>query len=156
MLLGLTIKIPEPENYSEVVVYDVNNGLPFPEESFDNTIASEFVEHIENPSFFVRECFRILKPNGRLIITLPNSLYFRRILKGYMFGLDLSINADHISELTSNSIINILNKNKFRIIEVRGIHFETPILSRWFSFARDISCKNPILSKSIVYVADKK
>ncbi len=58
------VKISKPENYSEVVVYDVNNGLPFPEESFDNIIASEFVEHIENPSFLLRECHRVLVWGG--------------------------------------------------------------------------------------------
>ncbi|GBD91490.1 putative S-adenosylmethionine-dependent methyltransferase/MSMEI_2290 [bacterium BMS3Abin04] len=45
--------------------------LPFKNESIETVIASEIIEHIVNPSEFVKELFRVVKPGGSLIITTP-------------------------------------------------------------------------------------
>lgn len=39
---------------------------------FDGVVASEIIEHLENPRHFAREIFECLRPGGRLIITTPN------------------------------------------------------------------------------------
>ncbi|MDR2701932.1 MAG: class I SAM-dependent methyltransferase [Spirochaetaceae bacterium] len=44
----------------------------FPAHSFDAVLASHLIEHLNDPANFVREAWRILKPNGRLYITTPN------------------------------------------------------------------------------------
>jgi SAM-dependent methyltransferase len=41
-------------------------------EPFGNIIASEIIEHLENPRHFARECHRLLIPGGRMILTTPN------------------------------------------------------------------------------------
>ncbi|MBK7106388.1 MAG: class I SAM-dependent methyltransferase [Ignavibacteriae bacterium] len=45
--------------------------LPFMENSFNIVIASEIIEHVLNPVEFVNELFRVVKQNGKLIITTP-------------------------------------------------------------------------------------
>jgi 2-polyprenyl-3-methyl-5-hydroxy-6-metoxy-1,4-benzoquinol methylase len=40
--------------------------------SFQAIIASEIIEHLENPRNFARQCFSILEPGGRMILTTPN------------------------------------------------------------------------------------
>ncbi len=42
------------------------------EAKFDAVVAIEIIEHLENPFRFVRECSKLLKPGGHLIITTPN------------------------------------------------------------------------------------
>lgn len=42
------------------------------ENIFDSIIATEIIEHIENPRHFARECFKLLKPSGKLILSTPN------------------------------------------------------------------------------------
>ena len=47
----------------------------FPSEmggTFDAITATEIIEHLENPRHFARQCFKILKPGGTLIISTPN------------------------------------------------------------------------------------
>lgn len=41
-------------------------------ERFSAIIASEIIEHLENPRHFARECFKLLAPGGRMILTTPN------------------------------------------------------------------------------------
>lgn len=43
--------------------------LPFADASQDFVVAPSLIEHLENPFFFIRECERVLKPGGRLVIT---------------------------------------------------------------------------------------
>ena len=39
---------------------------------FQAIVASEIIEHLENPRHFARECFKILEPGGRMILSTPN------------------------------------------------------------------------------------
>jgi ubiquinone/menaquinone biosynthesis C-methylase UbiE len=45
--------------------------LPFNDNSFECVIASEIIEHVVDPSGFVKELFRVVKKGGSLIITIP-------------------------------------------------------------------------------------
>lgn len=42
------------------------------EQGFDAIMASEIIEHLENPRNFTRECFSLLKPGGTLVLSTPN------------------------------------------------------------------------------------
>lgn len=52
--------------------------LPIKESSLDVVIASEIMEHVPNPTDFVSSLYKVLKPDGKLIITTP---YNEKILK---------------------------------------------------------------------------
>jgi len=49
------------------------SSLPFPDSSFDVVVSFETVEHIKEYQIFIRECRRVLTPNGILICSTPNS-----------------------------------------------------------------------------------
>jgi len=46
---------------------------PFKNNSFDTIVAGEIIEHLKEPCRFLKEIKRILKKNGKLILTTPNS-----------------------------------------------------------------------------------
>ena len=48
-------------------------SLPFQDSSFDVVVSFETVEHIKEYRTFIRECRRVLTPNGILICSTPNS-----------------------------------------------------------------------------------
>lgn len=39
---------------------------------FDAILAMEIIEHLENPRHFFRECFKLIIPGGKLIVSTPN------------------------------------------------------------------------------------
>jgi 2-polyprenyl-3-methyl-5-hydroxy-6-metoxy-1,4-benzoquinol methylase len=51
---------------------DMNAALPFPDGAFDAVICIDGIEHLERPFDFVRECHRVLRPGGVLIVSTPN------------------------------------------------------------------------------------
>jgi SAM-dependent methyltransferase len=46
-------------------------NLPFPNEKFDLVIHCEVLEHIHNDRKVVSELYRVLRPNGRLVLSVP-------------------------------------------------------------------------------------
>jgi ubiquinone/menaquinone biosynthesis C-methylase UbiE len=46
--------------------------LPFGDASFDVVTAFQFIEHIGARKEFLRECLRVLRPGGKLLVTTPN------------------------------------------------------------------------------------
>lgn len=47
--------------------------LPFPDDTFDNIISFEALEHTPNPSLFIAEASRVLKRGGEILMTTPNT-----------------------------------------------------------------------------------
>ena len=52
-------------------IHDLNKNFPFPDGSFDLVLGTEIIEHLENPWHFIRECKRVVKTDGDIIITSP-------------------------------------------------------------------------------------
>ncbi len=63
---------------------DLNQTIDIPPNSFDSISAIEIIEHLENPRHVFRELYRVLKPNGHLVLTTPNNESMRSILS-YIF-----------------------------------------------------------------------
>jgi SAM-dependent methyltransferase len=66
---------------------DLNQSLPLPSQSFDYITCIEGLEHLENPFNAIREFGRLLKPEGKLYLSLPNYLNIERRLKFLITGL---------------------------------------------------------------------
>jgi SAM-dependent methyltransferase len=76
-------------------VKDASHSLPYPDNAFDTLICWETMEHFNfNPTKFVRELFRVLKPGGRAFITVPNRASFQAFV-GLIFGRGELESIDH-------------------------------------------------------------
>jgi predicted SAM-dependent methyltransferase len=61
-------------NHASVVYLDTTKRFPFDDNTFDYIIAEHMIEHIEYQAaqFMLRECFRVLKPGGRVRFATPD------------------------------------------------------------------------------------
>ena len=79
-----------PENFEPteipVVRGDLRERFPFEDNSFDYATFVEGPEHAENPFRAFQEFARVLKPGGRLIVTLPNYTNIQSRLRYLFFG----------------------------------------------------------------------
>lgn len=55
----------------EIDVYYDGAVFPFPNDSFDNIVCSQVLEHVFKPQSFLTEINRVLKPGGHLLLTIP-------------------------------------------------------------------------------------
>ncbi|WP_022752760.1 class I SAM-dependent methyltransferase [Butyrivibrio fibrisolvens] len=69
------------------IISDIIN-IPVDEESFDAILCTEVFEHIAKPDLAVREFSRILKNNGKLILTAPFASYTHMAPYHFCTGFD--------------------------------------------------------------------
>ena len=79
---GITISEEEKaiaaEVMREVYVYNIENGLPVKADAvYDVVICSHVLEHICYPQQLMNDIYRALKPNGTLIVALPNIMHYQ-------------------------------------------------------------------------------
>lgn len=90
-------------------------ALPVRSESVDVLATLQVIEHVWNHPEFVRECRRVLRPGGRLLVTTPNRLTFSP-------GRDEPVNPFHTVEFTASELVELLVRCGFEIDEVAGLH----------------------------------
>jgi SAM-dependent methyltransferase len=120
--------------HDKVAFRQVNLNTAFDDafkgEKFDAIVASEILEHIENPRHVLRRCAALLKPGGTVLITTPNiesSFSIAMRLRTGCFSLfdDAYYRRDgHITPITSTLLKQALAEAGFalRRFETAGGH----------------------------------
>ena len=65
---------------------DCNAPLPFCAGAFDAVLSREGIEHFEGQAGFVRECARVLRPGGRIVLTTPNVMHLSARVSAMLTG----------------------------------------------------------------------
>lgn len=69
-----------------VEIGDLNQSLPYADNSFDYLICLEGMEHTENPSNAIREFQKILEKGGKIFISTPNILNIEHKIRFFFTG----------------------------------------------------------------------
>jgi predicted SAM-dependent methyltransferase len=61
-------------SHKSLVYMDATNQFPFDNNTFDYILAEHMIEHITyaGAQFMLRECFRVMKPGGRIRVATPD------------------------------------------------------------------------------------
>jgi predicted SAM-dependent methyltransferase len=70
-----------------VIVHDLNQGIPFPDGSFEVVYHSHLLEHFprERAPYFLKECYRVLQPRGIIRVVVPD---LEQIARTYLEALE--------------------------------------------------------------------
>lgn len=88
---GIEIHSADIENIMQVdnphfMNADMNQALPYKDSFFDAIVCIDGIEHIERPFDFIRECYRVLKNGGVLIVSTPNIHSLRSRWRWFLTG----------------------------------------------------------------------
>ncbi len=155
------------ENGINAIVGDVEEGLNFPNETFDAVIACEVIEHLFDTDFFIQEMKRVIKKGGYLFISTPNLASLknriRLIFGGYPQYSEYNIGkntAGHIRNYTPKTIILQLKEHDFEIIKLTSPNIIFPMTKNFPRFIKKIAlCLGdifPTIGSHIIVVAKKK
>ena len=96
---------------------DLNERLPAPDASFDFVVAAEVIEHLENPRAVIREIFRLLRPQGRVLLSTPNNESLRSLLalllRGHFVAFGRTSYPAHITALLRMDLERALDEAGF-------------------------------------------
>jgi 2-polyprenyl-3-methyl-5-hydroxy-6-metoxy-1,4-benzoquinol methylase len=119
------IQIP-PAQFSLV---NMDEKLPYDDATFDAVVCIDGIEHIERPFDFIRECQRIIRKGGVLIISTPNlsalRSRWRYLLTGFHQGEKSPLDECHYTPLHHLTLVSFpelryrLHANGFRVASVR-------------------------------------
>jgi len=92
-----------PDEKSAEVFYD-GQKIPFGDNTFDSVLASEVFEHVFNPDQVLLELNRVLKKDGKILITVPFAWFEHEIPYDY-------------ARYSSFGLRHLLEKNGFKVIK---------------------------------------
>src|SRR5262249_49601921 len=95
----------------ELRLADLNGRFPFEDATADLVVSAETIEHLENPSAFLREVARIAKSGAFVVVTTPNQLSLLSkaclLLKDRFAGFQAVQYPAHITALLESDLLLI-------------------------------------------------
>lgn len=110
-----------------LAAWDITRPLPFPDATFDAALFLDVIEHLEPRVAVLREIRRVLRPDGRLLLSAPHreTSWRRRLRAAGRFAYS---DADHKVEYSRESLLNELASGGFApAAPVMPVVYDTPL-----------------------------
>lgn len=88
--------------------------LPLSDGQVDAVVSLQVIEHLWDQAGFVRECARVLRPSGQLMVSTPNRITFSP-------GRDTPLNPFHTRELNAGELTQLLVAGGFSQVSMSGV-----------------------------------
>ncbi len=153
---GIDIIANPSAGYKETHIVDLNtDSFPFPNAMFDTVIIGCTLAHVSNPLAVLIEANRVLKPQGRLIISSPNPHYYWEIVLNVFYHffkrrVAHSKTEEHFYSFSRFDMRTICARAGFEIVDELGYLFA--LVKTPFRFN---PIRHPGIAYEIVYVCQK-
>lgn len=98
-----------------------NHNFPSPDNYFDIVFSKSTIEHVYNTDNFLSECYRVLKPNGKIIILTPDWESQHK---------DFYHDYTHVKPFTYRGLRDVLLIHNFKNVKVEKF-YQLPILWKY-------------------------
>lgn len=116
--------------------------LPFRDDAFDVLLFLEVLEHVYQPERMFKEFTRVLRPEGKLILTTPNAWSWNRMARFWLCGSMKTRTQrqvyrgylaapDHVRFYEPLSLMNVLYDHEFETQSLVTKNHSIPFLSRF-------------------------
>ena len=118
------VDVYRAKNYVDKGDFSIADGrhIPYRSDTFDYVVCSEVLEHLpaDMGDRVMEECYRVLKPFGRAIFTVPNGS-----------GIAGRAHHQHLRQFTFKSLVSLLDSTGFQIIDGKKVGLYIPFVSRF-------------------------
>jgi len=108
------VKVAREERGYDVDLFDVTGQMPFDDNSFDAVTALDVIEHNEDDVAILTDSYRVLKPGGHMIITVPAFMW--------LWSHNDDINA-HVRRYTAQELKQKLTQTGFEVSRITYNNF---------------------------------
>lgn len=125
-------KITNHRLYDRIVTDDVKNlGKHFEPGYFDCITVLELLEHIEDHIKFLRDCDRILKRGGIIVISTPSPYYYKPLLGSLLFKKGKAVERNHVNCYLPRILNMIMDGLGYDVVDVTSARgrFYMPLIS---------------------------
>jgi 2-polyprenyl-3-methyl-5-hydroxy-6-metoxy-1,4-benzoquinol methylase len=139
----------------DVLCHDLTQK-PLPE-AFDLIVCGELLEHLDAPGLFINNLVQILRPLGKLVLTVPNPWYANVIFKN-MFRSQVFVDSvDHVGWFDPWILSELAERNQLQLDQFRGVAVTNPqtlrakLLFSMQSVLIGIGLKPEFFAKTLIY-----
>lgn len=87
--------------------------IPFADSSIDVLVAAQVMEHLDDVHKSLKECYRVLRPDGLLLIEVPDT---SRYATTRLYDFAWVALMEHVNHFTPHSLAQVLQSEGFQVI----------------------------------------
>ena len=95
--------------------------LQFPDQAFDDVLFVDSIEHVREPQRVLEQAARVLRPGGRLLVSVANRDSVNQILTRKLGYAEFVTNYQHIREFTFSEATSLFKQTGFSVVSTAGI-----------------------------------
>lgn len=130
----LRIEGIDPNYGSEKVRTGSLLALPYEEGQFDRALCLDVLEHLtfEQQPVALGELFRVLRPRGELLVSIPNLAHLQSRIHFLLQGrlIRTASEAKHPGDRPADEYVRLAERAGFSLVSRRGIFPTVPVLTR--------------------------
>lgn len=65
-----------PGNPHATLILNDDGAIPAPDDSFDAVLSTQVLEHVSDPSHYLAEAYRVLRPGGRILLSTHGTFVY--------------------------------------------------------------------------------